>query len=71
MTFVVTGVLDYVEKEEVKEKVEQLGGKVTTGVTKKTSYLVTGRDPGPAKIQKVGEDCWLVCLCDFSVCPHV
>ncbi|XP_038051996.1 replication factor C subunit 1-like isoform X1 [Patiria miniata] len=52
LTFVITGVLDYVEKEEAKQAIEHLGGKVTSGVTKKTSYLVTGRDPGPAKIQK-------------------
>ncbi|XP_022092745.1 replication factor C subunit 1-like isoform X2 [Acanthaster planci] len=52
LAFVITGVLDYVEKEEAKQTIEHLGGKVTTGVTKKTSYLVTGRDPGPVKIQK-------------------
>ena len=53
LTFVITGVLDYVEKEEAKEAIERLGGKVTSSVTKKTSYLVTGRDPGPVKIEKV------------------
>ncbi|XP_071804350.1 replication factor C subunit 1-like isoform X2 [Asterias amurensis] len=52
LTFVITGVLDYVEKDEAKEGIERMGGKVTTTVSKKTSYLITGRDPGPAKIQK-------------------
>jgi DNA ligase (NAD+) len=45
-TFVVTGTLEGFTREEVKDFIEQHGGKVTDSVSKKTSYLVLGADPG-------------------------
>jgi len=45
-TFVVTGTLPTLSRDEVKEFIEQNGGKVTDSVSKKTSYLVLGENPG-------------------------
>ena len=44
-TFVITGTLS-TPREEIKEKIESLGGKVSDSVSKKTSYLVLGENPG-------------------------
>jgi DNA ligase (NAD+) len=46
LTFVVTGTLPTLTREEVKELIESNGGKVTDNVSKKTSYLVLGEEPG-------------------------
>ncbi len=45
-TFVVTGTLEGLTREEVKDFIEQYGGKVTDSVSKKTDYLVLGAEPG-------------------------
>ncbi|MEE6462241.1 hypothetical protein FKM82_001531 [Ascaphus truei] len=52
MTFVITGVLESVERDEAKSLVERYGGKVTGNVSKKTNYLVMGRDAGESKREK-------------------
>lgn len=51
MTFVVTGTLPTLSRDGVKEFIEQYGGKVTDSISKKTSYLVLGENPG-SKLQK-------------------
>lgn len=51
LTFVVTGTLPTFTREGVKEFIEQHGGKVTDSVSKKTSYLVLGENPG-SKLEK-------------------
>ena len=50
-TFVVTGTLAGFSREGAKEFIEQHGGKVTDSVSKNTSYLVLGENPG-SKLQK-------------------
>ena len=45
-TFVFTGVLKKYARSEAAQKVEALGGKVGSNLTKKTDYLVVGEDPG-------------------------
>lgn len=56
LIFVVTGALSGFSREEVKEFIQSLGGKVVDSVSKKTSYLVVGEAPGSklAKAQELG-----------------
>ena len=46
LTFVVTGTLPQFTREEVQDFIVSHGGKVSSSVSKKTSYLVLGSDPG-------------------------
>jgi DNA ligase (NAD+) len=45
-TFVLTGTLARMSREQAREAIERLGGTVTGAVSSKTSYLVVGSDPG-------------------------
>ena len=45
-TFVFTGGLDHFTRNGAQEAVEAAGARVSSSVSKKTSYLVAGRDPG-------------------------
>ena len=56
LTFVLTGVLDSLEREEAAELVKRYGGKVTGNVSGRTNYLVVGEDAGVSKLAKVREE---------------
>jgi DNA ligase (NAD+) len=51
LTFVVTGTLPTLSRDEAKEYIQNRGGKVTDSVSKKTSFLVLGENPG-SKLEK-------------------
>jgi DNA ligase (NAD+) len=53
-TFVFTGGLERLTREEAKELVERHGGRATGAVSKKTDYVVAGEDPG-SKLAKAKE----------------
>ena len=46
MTFVLTGALATLPREEAKAMIKERGGKVSSSVSKKTDYLLMGEDPG-------------------------
>ncbi len=59
------------ERDEAKSLLEKHGGKVTGNVSKKTGYVVLGRDGGESKIAKVRAWCKpRVCVC-VCVCVCV
>lgn len=51
-TFVVSGVFENVSRDRLKKLIEDNGGKVGSGITSKTSYLVAGDKMGPSKRTK-------------------
>lgn len=51
MTFVITGTFGGFSRNELKEKLESNGAKVSGSVSKKTTYLLAGNDPG-SKLDK-------------------
>ena len=59
-TFVLTGSLQLFTREEAEEKIEQLGGKASSSVSKKTSAVIVGANPGNKyeKAKELGIPIW-------------
>ncbi|OYU84734.1 MAG: DNA ligase (NAD(+)) LigA [Flavobacterium sp. BFFFF2] len=51
-TLVVSGVFSRYSRDELKALIESHGGKVGSGITSKTDYVVAGENMGPAKLEK-------------------
>jgi len=52
--FIITGTLEKYSRNEIKEMIEQNGGKVISAVSKKLSYIIVGGNPG-SKLKKAKE----------------
>ncbi|KAI4718746.1 DNA replication factor C, large subunit [Aureobasidium sp. EXF-10727] len=55
LTFVFTGQLTYLSREEGQNLVKRYGGKCTTGPSRKTDYVVLGAEAGPKKLATIKE----------------
>lgn len=54
-TFVLTGTLDSMTRDEAAQKIRELGGTVTDSVSRRTTTLIVGREPSSAKLQRAAE----------------
>ncbi len=54
-TFVVSGVFETISRTELKKLIEDNGGKVSSSISSKTSYLIAGANMGPSKKTKAEE----------------
>lgn len=52
---VVTGSFSNFSRDEIKQLIEQHGGKNLSGVSSKTNYLVAGEDAGSSKLEKASK----------------
>lgn len=51
-TFVVSGVFEKVSRNELKKMIEDNGGKISSSISSKTSFIVAGANMGPSKLAK-------------------
>ena len=53
--FVVSGVFEKVSRNELKKLIEDNGGKVSSSISSKTTYVVAGANMGPSKLEKANK----------------
>jgi len=52
-SFVITGVLENLDRDQARDLIIKYGGRVVSAVSGKTDYLVAGEEAGVAKMAKV------------------
>ena len=55
LSFVFTGLLSSLGREEGQDLIKRYGGKILTSVSSKTSYVVLGSDAGPKKLETIAK----------------
>ncbi|MEM9717883.1 MAG: NAD-dependent DNA ligase LigA [Bacteroidota bacterium] len=53
--FVISGIFASQSRDELKVLIKKMGGKVSSSLSKKTSYLVAGENAGPSKMEKASQ----------------
>jgi DNA ligase (NAD+) len=54
-SFIISGVFEKYSRDELKDIIEQNGGKILSSISAKLSYLVAGDNMGPAKLEKANK----------------
>ncbi len=54
-TFIISGVFEKYSRDELKEMIEQNGGKIVSSISAKLNYLVAGDNMGPSKLEKANK----------------
>jgi len=54
-SFIISGVFEMYSRDELKDLIEQNGGKILSGISAKLNYLVAGDNMGPAKLEKANK----------------
>lgn len=52
LSFVITGVLDSLERDEADDLIKKYGGRIVTGLSRKVNYLIVGDQAGDSKLSK-------------------
>ena len=52
LKFVITGTYTQISRDNLKSNIEKNGGEVSSSLSKNTSYLILGNNPGPSKLSK-------------------
>ena len=50
---VFTGVLNSIKRHAAAEIVKKKGADIDTGITRRTDFVITGKEPGPSKLRKI------------------
>ena len=55
LQFVISGVLESMERDEAANLIKECGGNVVSGLSRKVTHILVGEEPGPAKLAKADE----------------
>jgi DNA ligase (NAD+) len=54
-TFIISGTFEKFSRDELKDIIEQNGGKILSSISAKLNFLVAGDNMGPAKLEKANK----------------
>jgi DNA ligase (NAD+) len=55
LSIIISGTFEKYSRDELKQMIEQNGGKNVGSISKKTSYLLAGENMGPSKLEKANQ----------------